>query len=101
MFPRDAFRRTWEALDTALEPRRACRVYVGLLHLAATHACEAALAVHLETVLAAGNLPDVETARLAVAPPPAALPVICIEQPDLSIYDSLYQHQESDHVRSR
>ena len=46
-------------------------------------------------MLAAGDLPDVETARLAVAPPPAALPMIHIEQPDLSIYDRLYQHQES------
>ena len=39
-----------------LEPRAACRVYVGLLHLAATHACEAALADHLEGVLACGEL---------------------------------------------
>lgn len=100
MFPRDAFRRAWQALDAGLEPRRACRVYVGLLHLAATHACEAALAAHLETVLAAGDLPDIETARRAVAPPPASLPLISIEQPDLSIYDSLYQHQESVDVRS-
>ena len=71
-----------------------------LLHLAATHACEAALAVHLETVLASGGLPDVETARIAVAPPPSVLPAILVRQPDLSIYDSLYQHQESTDVRS-
>lgn len=100
MFPRAVFRRAWETLDTTLDPRRACRVYVGLLHLAATHACEAALAVHLETVLASGGLPDVETARIAVAPPPSVLPAILVRQPDLSIYDSLYQHQESTDVRS-
>jgi hypothetical protein len=98
MFPREAFRRTWEMLDATLEPRRACRVYVGLLHLAATHACEAALATHLETVLAAGGLPDIETARGAVAPPPSMLPEISIRQPDLSVYDSLYQHQEIANV---
>lgn len=98
MFPRDVFRRAWEVLDATLESRRACRVYVGLLHLAATHACEAALAAHLETVLAAGDLPNVETAREAVAPPPSATPEISIRQPDLSVYDGLYQHQENGSV---
>lgn len=93
MFPREAFRRAWEALDAGLEPRRACRVYVGLLHLAATHACEAALAANLDAVLAAGSLPDLEIARAAIAPPPAAVPEIMIKPPDLSVYDSLYQHQ--------
>ena len=98
MFPREVFRRAWEALDAGLDPRRACRVYVGLLHLAATHACEAALAAHLDAVLAAGGLPDIETARAAVAPPPSTLPQITIRQPDLSVYDSLYQHQENTDV---
>jgi transposase len=98
MFPREAFRRAWEALDAGLDPRRACRVYVGLLHLAATHACEATLAAHLDAVLTAGGLPDIETARAAVAPPPSMLPEITIRQPDLSVYDSLYRHQENADV---
>src|SRR3954452_3764899 len=34
LFPRPVFRRAWEALDRQLDPRKACRVYVGLLHLA-------------------------------------------------------------------
>ncbi|WP_205590041.1 hypothetical protein [Sphingomonas paeninsulae] len=95
MFPRDIFRRAWDVLDATLEPRRACRVYVGLLHLAATRACEAALANHLEQVLAAGNLPDVETARIAVAPPPIAVPTVVVRPPDLAVYDTLLLHQES------
>jgi hypothetical protein len=98
LFPCEVFRRAWAVLDVSLEPRRACRVYVGLLHLAATHACEAALAIHLETVLAAGGLPNIETARAAVAPPVSVLPEIIIRQPDLSAYDSLYQHQETANV---
>jgi hypothetical protein len=100
MFPREAFRRTWEMLDATLESRHACRVYVGLLHLAATHACEVALATRLETVLATGGLPDIETACGAVAPPPSTLPEISIRQPDPSVYDSLYQHQETANVRT-
>ena len=94
MFPREVFRRAWDMLDDKLEPRRACRTYVGLLHLAATHGCEAALADHLEAVLAAGELPDVEVARAAIAPPPPSAPTISIPPPDLSAYDTLYQHRE-------
>ena len=56
LFPRAAFRRAWEALDAKLEPRKACRVYVGLLHLAAMHGCEARSADHLEAVLDARQL---------------------------------------------
>ena len=84
------FRRAWEALDERLEPRRACRVYVGLLHLAAMHGCEAALAEHLVAVLEAGDTPDLEAARAAVAPPtPAVTPVVTVPAPDLAGYDAL------------
>ncbi len=100
MFPREVFRRAWEALDDALEPRHACRVYVGLLHLAATHACEAALARHLGEILAAGQLPDLEVARLAVAPPPSRAPHVCVKAPDFATYDSLFQHKDDRHVRT-
>jgi len=84
------FRRAWEVLDERLEPRAACRVYVGLLYLAATHACEAALADHLEDVLARGELPSVETARLAVAPPQTIVPCLVLPPPDPSVYDRLF-----------
>lgn len=90
LFPRPVFRRAWEVLDDRLEPRAACRVYVGLLHLAATHACEAALADHLETVLAHGELPSIEAARRAVAPPAAIVPSVVVPPPDLAVYDRLF-----------
>jgi hypothetical protein len=89
LFPRPAFRRAWEALDRGLDPRKACRVYVGLLHLAASHACEARLAEHLDGVLAAGGLPDLEAARTAVAPVPPQLPTLSVPLPDLAAYDEL------------
>jgi hypothetical protein len=60
LFPHPVFRRAWETLDARLEPRKACRVYVGLLHLAAMHGCEAALADHLAAVLDSGGTPDLE-----------------------------------------
>ncbi len=89
LFPRAAFRRAWEVLDEKLEPRKACRVYVGLLHLAAMRACEEALARHLNAILDAGSVPDLETARVAVAPVPTALPTVTIPAPDLAAYDRL------------
>jgi hypothetical protein len=89
LFPRAVFRRAWEALDQKLEPRKACRVYVGLLHLAATHSCLDALADHLQATLDASQIPDLEAARLAIAPVPTAPPRITIPAPDLKAYDRL------------
>ena len=89
LFPTVVFRRAWEALDDRLDPGKACRIYVGLLHLAATHACEDALNRYLDSLLDAGQLPDLETVRTAVAPVPTALPRIAIPAPDLRPYDRL------------
>jgi hypothetical protein len=95
LFPRAVFRRAWEVLDERLDPRAACRVYVGLLHLAATNACEAALADHLQDVLTHGQLPSVETARRAVAPPPAIVPCVVVPPPDPAVYDRLFARMPS------
>ena len=88
--PAPVFRRAWEALDQRLEPRKACRVYVGLLHLAAMQGCEAVLADHLAAVLDAGGTPDLEAARAAVVPPvPPRAPAVMVPAPDLAVYDEL------------
>lgn len=89
LFPRTVFRRAWDLLDQKLDPRKACRVYVGLLHLAAMHAAEDALSRHLEQVLDSGQIPDLEIARAAVAPVPNAAPALNLPPPDLKAYDSL------------
>lgn len=89
LYPRTAFRRAWEALDAGLDERRACRAYVGLLHLAAAHACEAKLADWLDGVLDSGDLPNLEAARLAMAPAAILAPPVFIAAPDLAIYDRL------------
>jgi hypothetical protein len=89
LFPSSIFRRAWEALDQRLDPRKACRVYVGLLHLAAMQGCEAALAVHLAAVLDADGTPDLETARTAVVPPIITAPAVMVMAPDLAAYDEL------------
>jgi len=90
LFPRTAFRQAWEVLDARLDPRLACRIYVGLLHLAATQACEAQLADHLESLLAAGGIPDLDRARTIVAGPlNVQAPVVHVRAPDPSVYDCL------------
>jgi len=89
LYPRTAFRRAWEALDAALDERRSCRAYVGLLHLAATQACEARLAAWLDEVLDRGDLPDLERARLAMAPPTIVAPSVAVPPPDFRVYDGL------------
>ena len=88
LFPRPVFRRAWEALDRRLDPRKACRVYVGLLHLAAMHGCEARLAEHLEAVLAAGGSPI--SRRRAPPSPPVPTQIQRHGQgPDPAAYDGL------------
>ena len=71
-----------------MEARKACRIYVGLLHLAAMHDDETALADYLAAVLNGGGTPDLEAARAVVAP--AALAAIpALTAPDLAGYDAL------------
>ena len=62
LFPREAYRRTWEQLELRLTPRQACQTIVALLGMAALDGVEAVLARRLEDLLetgvGAGELPD-------------------------------------------
>jgi hypothetical protein len=89
LFPGDAYRRTWEALEARLPPRKACRLMVGLLELAAWQACEGELGVVLEALLEAGELPDLDGLRTRFLPRPAAPPALEVPLPPIAAYDSL------------
>ena len=89
LFPRAAYRRTWEALIAALDPRLACRTMVGLLWLAHDRACEADLARALEALLDAGRLPDLATLRQRFEAPNAAIPAVTVVLPAADAYDTL------------
>jgi hypothetical protein len=91
LFPREAYRRTWEQLEARLAPRQACKVMVGLLELAAYHGVEAALAERLDVWLDAGQLPDIERLRQEIMPPCMPCPELFIEMPQLALYDSLLE----------
>lgn len=89
LFPREAYRRTWEALTIAQPPRAACRLMVGLLALAHDRACEAELGMELETILAAGQLPDLTRLQHRFMPPGTTVPMVTVSLPPAVAYDAL------------
>jgi hypothetical protein len=89
LFPRSEYATTWERLLDRLPENRAARIMVGLLELAASHGCEAALAQRLTEIAGRDELPDIEQLRHEFAPRAAALPLITVVLPSLAAYDEL------------
>jgi hypothetical protein len=89
LFPRQAYRRAFEALIDALPARVACRVTVELLALAHDRACEGELAERLTQDLDAGVLPDMQILRAVFIPDTQALPNVVVTYTPLSAYDEL------------
>lgn len=96
LFPRQAYRRTWEVLQAKLPQRRACQTIVGLLELAAQEGVEGALAHRLEALLAADELPDVKRLREEFAARDVELPQVSVEMPPVSAYDALLQAAQDE-----
>ena len=89
LFPREAYRRTWEQLDAKLTQRQACQTIVALLEMAARDGVEGALAQRLEVLLLAGELPDVKRLREEFAPRVTEVPQVTVEMPPAGLYDAL------------
>jgi hypothetical protein len=89
LFPRDAYRRTFDALRARLPERQACRIMVDLLALAHERGCESELADKLSVGLEAGQLPDLASLRAQFAPDPAKLPNVVIRLVPLNAYEAL------------
>ena len=89
LFPREAYRRTFDALLEHLEERAACRLMVGLLALAHERACEAELAVCLADDLEAKRLPDIDQLQSRFAPDPQSIPEVHVQLGSLRDYDAL------------
>ena len=96
LFPREAYRRTWEQLDLQLPQRQACQTIVALLEMAARDGVEGVLAERLDALLAAGVLPDVLRLREEFAPRKTELPQITVEIPTASVYDVLLPSAHAD-----
>jgi hypothetical protein len=91
LFPRRAYRDTFEVLCERLTPRAACKQMVELLALAHERTCEAALAIQLQTALDQGELPDLAALRAAFMPDPSQLPQVNVKQGSLADYTDLHQ----------
>ncbi len=89
LFPREAFRHTWDRLLATLPPRHACRTMVGLLALARDRACEAELAHELHTILDAGELPDLAALQQRFMPASTTMPEVTVTIPPALAYDAL------------
>ena len=89
LFPREAYRLTFERLRERLSDRGACRLLVELLSLAHDRACEAELALVLTEYLEANQLPDIAALRARFAPDPARLPEVRVTLAPLSAYEAL------------
>jgi transposase InsO family protein len=92
LFPREAYRLTFERLRERLSDRAACKIIVELLSLAHDRVCEVELAALLSEHLSADQLPDLAALRTRFAPDPARLPQVCVELVPLSVYETLTQN---------
>jgi len=89
LFPREAYRRTFEVLLEQTSERQACRILVKLLALAHDRACEAELAHCLTQQLDARRLPDLDDLRQRFAPAPHSMPTVTVKLGSLNDYDAL------------
>jgi len=89
LFPREAYRRTFDQLREQLPDRKACRLMVDLLALAHERGCEAELADRLSADLEAGRLPDLAQLRAHFAPDPARVPHVAVNLAPLAAYECL------------
>lgn len=89
LFPRDAYRLTFEFLREEMAERAACKLMVALLSLAHDRSCEAQLATVLCADLAERRLPDLNALMARFTPDPARLPQVLVELASLSSYDVL------------
>jgi hypothetical protein len=89
LFPRDAYRRLYDAAMEALPERAACKLVVGALAIAHERGVEADLAALIDASLDAGRLPDLATIRVRFQPDPTALPQVTVTLTPLTAYDVL------------
>ena len=89
VFPREAYRLTFERLREQLPERAACKTMVELLSLAHERNCEAQLAQALQQCLDDGQLPDLDALDSRFAPKPAAVPQVHVQLASLRDYEAL------------
>jgi hypothetical protein len=89
LFPRDAYRKAFEALRASDGEKRACKVTVELLALAHERGCEAELAQAIDAALHSGQALDLAILRERFGPSPASAPAVTVNLAPLHAYDEL------------
>ncbi len=96
LFPREAYRRSFEFLLEHHGERIACKTVVELLSLAHERGCEAELAEALSKSLEAGAAPNLALLRARFAPDPQRLPEVCVTLTPLSDYEALLEDGQGE-----
>lgn len=89
LFPREAYRRTFDMLVERLPEQQACRTMVELLAMAHERGCESELADQLDASLQVRRLPDMAALRERFAPDPSRLPTVVVHLATLDAYEGL------------
>jgi hypothetical protein len=89
LFPREAYRKAFDALRDHYDMRQACKVMVELLMLAHERACEAELAEAIQADIDAGRLPDLAALRARFRPEATPIPSVIVELAALNTYNEL------------
>lgn len=96
LFPREAYRGTFEWLLEHHGERIACKTVVELLSLAHDRGCEAELAAALSESLEAGDAPNLKALAARFAPDPQRLPAVCVKLTPLSAYEDLLGERQGE-----
>ena len=96
LFPREAYRRTFEWLLERHGERIACKTVVELLSLAHERGCEAELAAALSESLEAGEAPNLKALAARFAPDPQRLPEVSVRLTPLSAYEDLLGNSQGE-----
>jgi transposase InsO family protein len=89
LLPDDTYKTVWAWLDREMEPRKACKMMVGILALAHRADCESRLSTYLQTMLTRDSLPSLHELQQKFEPQAPLIPVIEINQPPAASYDAL------------
>ena len=83
----------WRHVEEHLEPHKACRYIVRLLHLAATEDCEGPLGRYVLRLIDEGQLPGEDQCRERFGQVPQVIPLIPRRQHAMGGYDQLLKQQ--------
>ena len=89
LLPNDTYKAVWAWLDREMEPRKACKVMVGILALAHRADCESRLGNYLQNKLTNHSLPSLHELEQQFESKEPAIPNVKVNQPPAASYDAL------------